>query len=338
MDLGLAFTGGGMGMGDLVALGRRAEENDFDAVYLTEAWRSAFVPLAAMAGATERVRLGSYVLNAYGRSPFVTAMAAVDLDELSGGRLVLGVGGGNKVINEQWQGIPHARVLTKMEEYVTLLQRAARTGIGERLDYEGKVHSMHWVPAVDPVRPFPVILAAIFPRMVDVAGRCADGLACGAVLSAEYLRDVIRPAACKAAVGADRDPDALRFLTGALVCVDEDRERARRCARESICALFDPLPHPYYEFTLREQGFSAAADAALQYMPAGQLDRAVDAIPDECIDRVVIAGTPEDCKERLTAYEEAVDEVVCVNVTPPTGKDPGPAYDNVLALGKAFRA
>ena len=161
MDLGLAFTGGGMRMGDLVALGRRAEESGFDAVYLTEAWRSAFVPLSAIAAATSRIRLGPYVLNAYGRSPFLTAMSAVDLDELSGGRLVLGVGGGNKLINEQWQGIPHERVLTKMEEYVTLLRQAARTGLGERLDFEGKVHRMHWVPAVEPIRAFPVILAAI---------------------------------------------------------------------------------------------------------------------------------------------------------------------------------
>jgi 5,10-methylenetetrahydromethanopterin reductase len=60
------------------------------------------VPLTALATTTQRIRLGSYVLNAYGRSPFITAMAAVDLDELSGGRLVLGVGGGNKIINEQW--------------------------------------------------------------------------------------------------------------------------------------------------------------------------------------------------------------------------------------------
>lgn len=337
MDLGLAFTGGGVAMGDLVSLGRAAEENHFDAVYLTEAWRSAFVPLAALATATERIRIGSYVLNAYGRSPFVAAMAAVDLDELSGGRLVLGVGGGNKIINEQWQGTPHARVLTKMEEYVTLLRRAARTRIGEPLDFDGEVHSMHWVPAVDPIRAFPVILAAIFPRMVRVAGRCADGLACGGVISAEYIRDVIRPNAREAAEAADRDPDALSFLTAGLVSIDPDREVARRYARESICALFDPLPHPYYEFTLREQGFSAVADAALKHMPAGELEQAVDAIPDECIDSVAIAGTADECLTRLATYRGVVDEVVCLNMTPPPGGDVEAAYAPIFELASAFR-
>ncbi len=338
MDLGLAFTGGGIAMTDLVKLGRRAEASGFDAVYLTEAWRSAFVPLAAIATATERIRLGPYVLNAYGRSPFLTAMSAVDLDELSDGRLVLGVGGGNKLINEQWQGIPHERVLTKMEEYVTLLRQAARTGLGERLEFEGRVHRMNWAPAVDPIRAFPVILAGVFPRMVRVAGRCADGLAGGGVISADYFRDVVRPEACKAAADADRDPSALSFLVAALVSIDDDRERARRRAREAICGLFDPLPHPYYEFTLREQGFSAAADAALKYVPTGQLDRAVDAIPDECIDRVAIAGTPDECRNRLASYEGVVDEVVCLNVAPPPAEGPDEIYEPMFNLASAFRA
>ena len=333
MRVGLAFTGGGMTLAELAQIGRDAELAGYNSLYVTEAWRSGWVPLAALAAATERVRLGPYVLNAYGRSPFVTAMSAIDFDELCGGRLLLGVGGGNRVINEQWQGIPHARVLTKMREYVLLLRQAARTRLGERIDYDGAVHSMHWAPAVDPrPEPFPVYLAAIFPRMVRVAGGCADGLACGAMLSADYLRETIRPAARGAAEERDRDPEQLGFITGMLCAVDADRERARRAAREAICGLFAPLPHPYYEFTLREQGFASAADAALRHMPAGELDAAVEAIPDACLDRLAIAGTPEECHKRLADYEGVVDEVVLVNVLPPPEGSPGEAYESLLNL------
>ncbi len=335
MRLGLAFTGGGMSLAQLLELGGAAERAGFASLYMTEAWRSGWVPLAALASVTERVRLGPYVLNAYGRSPLLTAMSAVDFDELSGGRLLLGVGGGNRIINEQWQGTPHTRVLTKMREYVTLLRRAARTRAGERLDFEGSVHRMHWTPAVDPrPEPFPVYLAAIFPRMVRVAGGCADGLACGAMLSAEYLRDVICPAAQRAAEDADRDPAALGFITGALVAVSEDRERARRAAREAICGLFAPLPHPYYEFTLREQGFAQAADAALRHMPAGELEAAAEAIPDACLDRLAIAGTPDECRKRLAEYEGVVDELALVNVLPPQADDPRDAYTTLFTLGR----
>ncbi len=333
--LGVAFTGGGMSLAQLVETGRRAEAAGVDALYLTEAWRSAWIPLAALACATQRVTLGPYVLNAYGHSPFLTAMSAIDFDDLSGGRLLLGVGGGNKVINEEWQGIPHERVLTKMDEYVTLLRRVARTRAGEPIEFAGKVHRMRWTPAVDPrPKPFPVYLAAIFPRMVKVAGRCADGLACGALLSAEYHRDVIRPAATAAAADAGRDPRALGLITGILTAVDADRERARRAAREAIVGLFAPLPHPYYEFTLREQGFSGVADAALRFVATGDREAAIDAIPDECLDRLTLAGTPAECGKRIADYAGIVDELVLTNVLPPRGDEPAEAYAGAFSLAR----
>ena len=98
------------------------------------------------------------------------------------------------------------------------------------------------------------------------------------------------------------------------MAIDDDRERARRAAREAICRLFAPLPHPYYEYMLREHGFSAAADAACQYVPEGKLERAVEAIPDEAVDRLTIAGTPDEARRRLADYEGIVNEVICVNV------------------------
>jgi alkanesulfonate monooxygenase SsuD/methylene tetrahydromethanopterin reductase-like flavin-dependent oxidoreductase (luciferase family) len=78
-----------MSLRDMVAISKEAEAAGFDSLYVTEAWRSGFVPLTAIAVATERVRLGTYVLNAYGRSPLLTGMSAIDLDELSRGRFLL---------------------------------------------------------------------------------------------------------------------------------------------------------------------------------------------------------------------------------------------------------
>lgn len=322
MKLGLIFPGGGMRIQGMVTIGKEAEAAGFDSLYVTEAWRSGFVPLTALAMATQRVRLGPYVLNAYGRSPLLTGMSAIDLDELSGGRLLLGVGSGNRHINEDWQGIPHVESYEKMAEYVTLLKQIVRTRIGTPLVYEGKIHRMRWTPAVDPVREsIPVYLSAIFPKMVKVAGRVADGVAVGALFSTDYMRDVVRPRVHAAAVEAGRDPQSLGFLMGAFVSVNDNRELARQAAREAICRLFAPLPHPYYEFMLREHGFSAAADAAKKYVPAGALQKAVEMIPDEAIDRLTIAGTPAECRKRIEAYRGVVDEVICVNAFYSSAKD-----------------
>ena len=333
MDLGILFLGGDTTVVQQTAIAKRAEESGFDSLYMAEAYRSAWVPLTAMAAATSKVRLGPYVVSAYGHSPLMTGLSAVDFNEFSGGRLVLGVGGGNKVVNEQWHGIPHERVIIKMREYVTMLKMIARTRLGERLEYQGEIHSIDWTPTSDPGEAaFPVYLAAVFPKMMRVAAQVADGVAGGVTLSAEYLRDEIKPQAAEDAVAIDRDPANLRWTAASLIALHEVSEHARRKAREAICSLYAPLPHPYYEFTMREQGFGDVADKLLTLMPAGKLEASIDAIPDECIDRLVIAGTLEDCSERLAAYEGVVDELILVNFSPSADGNIVGAYEPLMSL------
>jgi 5,10-methylenetetrahydromethanopterin reductase len=337
MDLSLFFLGGDATVRQQTSIAQQAEDSGFASLYMAEAYRSAWVPLTAMAAATNTIRLGTYIINAYGHSPLMTGMSAVDFNEFSGGRLVLGVGGGNVRINEQWQGIPHDRVLTKMREYVTLLKMIARTRLGETLKYEGKIHSMDWTPTADPgENPFPVYLSAVFPKMMKVAAQVADGIAAGGTISAEYLRDEIKPQAAIYAADGDRDPATIRWNVAALVALDADRERARRAAREAICSLYAPLPHPYYEFTMREQGFGDTADALLKLMPAGELERSVEAISDDCVDRLAIAGTLDDCLDRIASYQGVVDELLLLNILPPAdGCDAIDAYQPLMQLARA---
>ncbi|MEM7541411.1 MAG: LLM class flavin-dependent oxidoreductase [Pseudomonadota bacterium] len=332
-NLGLIFTGGGQSVGDLVAIAQQAEASGYRALCMAEAWRSAWIPLTAMAVATQTVRLGPYVVNAYGHSPLFTGMSSIDFHDLSGGRLMLGVGGGNKIINEQWQGIAHERVLTKMREYVEILKKMARTPLGAELLYEGKIHNMRWTANADPgPKAFPVYLAAVFPAMMRVAARCADGIAGGATLSANYIRDILKPQAAEAAVQAGRDPIELKWTAVAITAVHDDREAARRHAREVICHLYAPLPHPYYEFTMREHGFSQAADDLLRLMPAGKLEAAIEAIPDDCIDQMTIAGTPEECRARIKTYSGLVDDLLLLNATPPGPDSATESYQGLFTL------
>ena len=331
MRCGLIFSGGGTSMQQMIALARSAEQAGIDSIYLTEAWRSGFVGLAAIALATERVEIGPYILNAYARSAWVTAMSAIDLDELSGGRLVLGVGSGNKHINEDWQGIPQDRPVRKMEEYVALLKAAMSTRVGETLEWEGQMHRMNWPPAVQPLREsIPVFLAALYPQMTAVAGRVADGLALGALLSPDYIQQEITPRFRDAAVNADRDPDDLGITLAPFVSIGEDAEKARQSAREAICHLYSPLPHPYYDHVLREQGFATAADAAARHVPEGRMEQALEAFTDEVVDTVTIAGTMDHCLEALARFEGVVDQALFVNV--------GYAGASEAAMASAFES
>jgi alkanesulfonate monooxygenase SsuD/methylene tetrahydromethanopterin reductase-like flavin-dependent oxidoreductase (luciferase family) len=339
MDLSLLLTGAGLRMHELLTIARQAETAGFDGFHMAEVHRTGFVPLTAVAMATQRMRIGPYVLNAYGRSPLLTGMSAIDLNEVSAGRLVLGLGGGNRIINEVWQGIPHARVLTKMSEYIEIVRRMAATRLGARVDFDGAVHSCHWAPVVDPGdRPFPIVLAAVFPSMLKVAARVADGIGGGATLSVDYLREVLRPQAAQAAAEVGRDPATLRWSAVGVIAMHDDRELARAAARSALCHFYAPLPHPYYEHTMREQGFGAAADAALAHMPAGRLEAAMAAIPDECLDQLVIAGTPAECQARLAQYAGVVDEMLLLNVMPAPAGNALMAYQPLMGLPTALNA
>lgn len=314
MRHGLLFIGAAP-LHEIVETAVAAEADGLDGVYCVEAYRSAFVPLAAIAAATTRIQLGPYILNAYSRTPYIAGMSAIDLDELSQGRLVIGVGPGNVHINRDYQGLETDKPLTKMREYVELMQQIVRTPLGGEVRYEGKQHRMHWEPHAAPLRPsIPVWMSAISPKMVSVAGSIADAVAMGVLLSPEYVRDRVRPGALAAAEMAGRDPASLEFTMGALVAVDDDIDRARLAIKTTIAGFYHPIPHPYYDFLLREQGFERAADACTEFAGVGRMEEAIARIDDEVIDTLAIVGTPAQCAERLGSYEGLIDEVLFLNV------------------------
>ena len=298
-----------------VAIAQAAEAAGVDAVYAIEGGREAFVPLAAMAVATSRIGLGSYVVNAYARSPWLTAVSALDLDELSGGRFVLGLGTGNRHINDWSHGLDSSRPLAKIREYVPIVRAVVAARAGDLVELDGDVHRTRWRAGRDPVRPaLPVVVAAAGPKMIELAGSLADGVGVGVLVSPEHLREVIRPRACDAAAAAGRDPGSLTFPMAAMVSVDQDEERARATTRHAICRLFHPVPHPYYDFLLHAQGFAAAADAAAELVPQGRVREAMTHIDDEIVDRLTITGTPAVCAARLAAYDGLADEVICLDL------------------------
>ncbi|WP_424533981.1 LLM class flavin-dependent oxidoreductase [Sphaerisporangium viridialbum] len=310
--LGLMLAGGGgMTVPDMAELAARAEGAGFDGVYVAEAWRSGFVPLAAMAARTERVTLGPYVLNAHARTPVIAGMSAVDLDEVSQGRLVLGVGSGNKVTNESYQGVPVRRPLPKMREYVELMRLVTRARRGEQVDYDGEIHRMTgWRSQADPFRAsIPIHLAATAPRMTRLAATIADGIALGTLQSAEFVAEIA--ASCRQISG--RDDFGVMMAT--LVAVDEDPERARDAARAAVVNLYAGKPHPHYDSLLRQQGHERVADDVDRLVRDGDLDAARRAVTDEVVDQLVVAGTPGDCIARIHEYGRSVDEVLFVNVS-----------------------
>lgn len=168
----------------IVTVAREGEAAGIASMYTVEAGRSAFVPAAAVVNATDNVRVGTYIVNAYAREPWLTGLAARDLDELSGGRFVLGVGTGNLHFNEWYMGIDSSKPIAKMRDYMEIVRAVVAGKAGEPVRHQGEVHSIRWRATWEPTRPsLPVYLSASGPNMVKLAGEVSDGVGVGIMSS-----------------------------------------------------------------------------------------------------------------------------------------------------------
>jgi DNA-directed RNA polymerase subunit beta' len=206
-------------------------------VWATEFYdRSATIGLAAMAQATERIELGTAIAYAFGRTPLVLAAEVRDLDELSGGRLTIGLGTGTRRMQQEWHGLDGEHPASRMEELVPLVRCLWRLHEGP-VEHEGRFYRVRvrpTAPVVPPLRPqVPIYMAGVNPRMVEAAGAVGDGLVGHPLFTAEYVREVVRPALARGAERAGREEPVP--IAGYLTCsVDADREAARRGAAAVI--------------------------------------------------------------------------------------------------------
>ena len=298
------------------AAAAEAEARGFDTVWSPEFYvRSGIVTLAHMAGLTSTAKIGSSIAYAVGRSPLTIATEARSLDELSGGRLILGLGTGTKRMMSDWHGTPPDSPAPRMEELVPLLRRLWRLHEGP-VRHEGRFYRVDLKPTAEVVEPeradLPVYTAGVNDRMVEVAGRVADGLFGHVLFTPAYLEEYVRPAIAKGAAKADRDPAAVAVVALVITSVSDDEEQARRDAAAQIA--FYSVPGAYAP-VLERQGFGEVAARLREAFVAGDFETMVNRVPDEMIDAFACAGTPAQVRDKLRAFDAVADHTV---VYPPS--------------------
>ena len=300
----------------VVTVAREMEAVGAGSVMLAEAGRSAVTQASAVIAATESIEVGTYVMNAFARSPWLTGLTARDLDEMSGGRFVMGVGTGNLHFNDWYMGVDSSKPLAAMRDFVQIVRQVAAAPVGTRVTYDGPVHQVaKWRASFPPLRDsVPIYLSASGPNMMQLAAEVSDGIGVGIMASADFMRDTVRPNAVAAAESVGRDGSELAFPMGALVSVNDDSEAARDAAKAAVCGLFHPVPHPYYDSQIRQQGFVEAADMLADLMPKGNTSEAMKLMPEEIIDTMTISGTPSECARRVSEYEGLADQIVMMRV------------------------
>lgn len=331
---GIVLLGGDLAT--VARVSRRAEAAGFASVWTTEFYeRSAPVSLAVMAQATRQLTIGSAIAYAVGRSPLVLSAEARDLDELSGGRLVLGLGTGTRTMQRDWHGVEPESPAVRVEELVPLLRRfwaMDETGV----DHEGRFYRVHLRPTVEvrpPLRPdIPVYLAGVNERMVRAAGRVADGLVGHPISTPEYVEAVARPALAAGAQDTGRDPGQVAVAGYVICAVHDDPAVARDEVRAQIA--FYSVVRTYAPI-LRLHGFEGhAAEIRAAW---DRRDRAgmLAAVPDAMVDAMACAGTREEVREQFAArYSGVYDDALLYS--PSFGLDPGRFAENLDAILDTF--
>ncbi|HEV3129222.1 MAG TPA: LLM class flavin-dependent oxidoreductase [Solirubrobacteraceae bacterium] len=293
---------------DNVTAAREAEQAGFESVWTTEfPDRSAVVSLAAIAIATERVTLGTAIAYAFGRTPIVLAAEARDLDVLSGGRLILGLGTGTQRMQREWHGLDGEHPAPRMEELVPLLRRLLaleQTG----LEHSGRFYRVNvrpTAPVVPPLRTdLPIYMAGVNVRMIEAVGTVADGLVGHPLFTPEYTRDVVRPALARGAERAGRD--APPPVAGYLTCViDPDGEAARSLARGVVA--FNSTVSTYRP-VLSHHGFDAEADVVRAAWERRDFEGMAAAVSDDMLAAIAIAGTPDEVRTQFEQRRAGVFE------------------------------
>ncbi len=295
-------------------LAQRAEAAGFDALWTSEMFHDPFLPLAAAAGATSRIGLGTSIALAFVRSPWVTALAALDLDLLSDGRFILGLGTGLKRLNERWHGVAYGKPTPHIVECVRLIrlitERAHRR---EPIRFSGQYYDVDiqgWRRPFPPVRErIPIYLAGVREGMIRTAGQVADGLLGHPIYSLPWIRQVVLPSLARGLQEGGRRRDDFHLCLAVCCAVGKDARAARRAAAATIAF--------YATVRTYEPLFAAFPAPVRRIQEALMRDDPVDmadAVSDEMIDAFAVAGTPDEARRKMAAYADLAD-TICL--TPP---------------------
>jgi F420-dependent oxidoreductase-like protein len=315
MKLGVhvGYWGLGMGPNDQLEVVKEAERLGYDSVWTAEAYGSdAATPLAWFAGHTSTIRLGAAIFQMPGRTPALTAMTAATIDQLSGGRMILGIGSSGPQVAEGWHGQRFARQLQRTREYVQVVRTALAR---ERLEFKGETLELPLPDGpgkalkltIAPVQErIPIYLAAIGPKNTQLAGEIADGWI-PTFFSPEHVAD-LRALLEQGAARSGRSLESFEIAPTVNAFVSEDRDLARKVMRPVLALYIGGMgsrEKNFYNQLVRRYGFEQAATEVQDLYLEGKKAEAGEAIPDELIDMVSLCGPRDAVRDRIQAYRDA---------------------------------
>src|SRR5438128_4349894 len=325
MRLGLNFGYWGSGPSDNIALAREAERLGYASLWTAEAYGSDSVsPLVWLAAHTERINVGTAIMQMPARTPAMTAMTAATIDLLTGGRFMLGIGASGPQVVEGWHGVVYGKLLTRTREYIEIVRTILKRE--QPLEHHGEYYD---IPVqggtglgkplkliVYPLRAdIPVYLAAIGPKNVALAAELADGWL--PVFFSPTRLNVIR-SSLEAGIARRTDGktiDELDIAPTVSVVLGDDVAACRQQIKPHLALYVGGMGargKNFYNDLARRYGYEDAATRIQDLYLSGKKHEAVAAVPDELVDEVALCGPRERIKDQLAMWREAgIKTLIC---------------------------
>jgi alkanesulfonate monooxygenase SsuD/methylene tetrahydromethanopterin reductase-like flavin-dependent oxidoreductase (luciferase family) len=288
---------------DVFRRARIADEAGVDSVFVAEAWgQDAFTLLTQLVERTSRIKLGTGIINYYSRSPAALAQTFGTLDEISQGRMIIGLGASSANVIEHFHGIPFNPTLARMKETIEVINLLIA---GQPLNYEGKWFkvSRGFTLRFQTYRDhIPVYVASFRPRAVKLVAEVADGWMPGWIPIQRAQGEVERFRAHAAAAG--RDPASLTVRAPGRVVVTPNPEKARDEAKANLAFYVARMGDYYYE-QLCDMGFADECNVIRRAWREEGSAAAYAAVADDLVDALGAYGSVEECRDRLIEQDEA---------------------------------
>jgi len=311
----------GLTAAEQLHIAQAAEELGYDSIWAAEAYGSdAASVLAWLAAGTTRIKLGAGIFQIPARSAAMTAMTAATIDQLSSGRMLLGLGTSGPQVSEGWHGVRFPRQVERTRDYIAVVRMAlAHKKVeyhGETMDLPlpdgpGKVLKLTIRPVQDSI---PIYLAVLGPKNVALAGEIADGWL-PVFFSPEHVSRLKVPLE-EGAARAGRTLDNFAIAPNVNVMISDDVASARDAMRPILALYIGGMgsrEQNFYNKVVSSYGFEAAAREVQDLYLDGKRAAAMEALPDELIDMTCIAGPKDRARERLRAYRDAGVETLIVS-------------------------
>lgn len=301
---------------DLIHEGERL---GFDSVWTAEAWGSdAVSPAAWILAQTHKIKVGTAIMQMPGRTPAMTAMTAMTLDSLSGGRFILGLGPSGPQVVEGWHGVPYGRPLTRTKEYISIIRTILERKVGlehegfhYQIPYRGEGASglgkplksiLHGNPALK------IYTASISPNGMACAGEVSDGVFPVWMNPERYdvFKDSLEMGFSKAGGGKSLDDfEIAPFVT---VVLGDDVEACRMPVKHTLALYIGGMgarDKNFYNDYAKRLGYEEAAVKVQDLFLSGKKAEAANAIPDQLVDEVALVGPADRIRDRLQAWKAA---------------------------------